>query len=202
MKRLTNPLGQYASQFKAFTREEEKDQFALYFQSNDEKIRQNIYNHSLRIIFILITYKHIYEINQEDLDDLIMVLAHHLWEIIPKYKMETGNRFYTFAQFCLYNRAKSYLKKMSKHNERFMYFDSDLSEDTQMEDGADMEKEAIIEEYGQENNIPHEVVENAILLLEEGQKGEKKKMNVGYGGRFTLYGDEVEFHFAKNNVQV
>ena len=96
---------------KPLTREEEQKYLEEYEKSGDEKIKEKLIHHNLRLVVHIVK-----KYNQADeADDLISVGSLGLIKAINTYKLGHGTQFSTYAARCIENEILMLIRANKKH---------------------------------------------------------------------------------------
>lgn len=108
------------------TPEEERKYFTRY-KNGDEKARQVLIEHNLRLVAHIIKK---YYTGHKDQEDLISIGTIGLIKAIDSYNIENGTRFATYAGKCLQNEILMYFRSQKK-----------LSQETSINDSIEFDKD-------------------------------------------------------------
>jgi len=96
---------------KPLTREEEQQYLEMYEKTGDEKIKEKLIHHNLRLVVHIVK-----KYNQADeADDLISVGSLGLIKAINSYKLGHGTQFSTYAARCIENEILMLIRANKKH---------------------------------------------------------------------------------------
>jgi RNA polymerase sporulation-specific sigma factor len=98
---------------KPLTREEEQEYLELYAETKDDKIKEKLIHHNLRlVVHIVKKYS-----QTEEADDLISVGSLGLIKAINTYKLGHGTQFSTYAARCIENEILMLIRANKKHKQ-------------------------------------------------------------------------------------
>ncbi len=168
---------------------EEEDYYLKLKEEGDEKSRNKLIEHNLRLVVFLAKR---YENTGVDLEDLVSIGSIGLIKGINTYKRGKNIKLATYCSRCIDNEILMYLRKNKKTKENIS-FEESLSFDS---DGNELHLEDIL---GTEKDIvtkPLEEEYNKQILKEELEKLEKRDKEIiylryGLGGKEELTQKEV-----------
>lgn len=98
---------------KPLTREEEQKYLEIFEKTGDEKIKEKLIHHNLRLVVHIVK-----KYNQADeADDLISVGSLGLIKAINTYKLGHGTQFSTYAARCIENEILMLIRANKKHRQ-------------------------------------------------------------------------------------
>ncbi len=168
---------------------EDEIKYFLLFQNGDEKAKEKLIEHNLRLVVFLAKR---YENTGVDLEDLVSIGSIGLIKGINTYKRGKNIKLATYCSRCIDNEILMYLRK-NKKTKADISFEESLSFDS---DGNELHLEDIL---GTESNIVTKPLEDAydkqVLRLELAKLDDRDKeiMELRYGlnGKEELTQKEV-----------
>lgn len=156
---------------------EEELKYLIQAQKGDDKARNILIEHNLRLV-VFIAKK--YDNKGDTLEDLVSIGSIGLIKGINTYKIDKNIRLATYASRCISNEILMYLRKNKKRNadislEDALTYDSEGNE-LHLEDIIGTDDDLVSREYEKKTNV--EMLKNEVNLL---NPRDKKIMIMRYG---------------------
>lgn len=148
---------------------EEELALLIRFQSGDEKARDKLIEHNLRLVVFLAKK---YESSGYDIEDLVSIGSIGLIKGINTYKIDKNIKLATYASRCIANEILMFLRKNKKRKTEISFEDA-LNYDSEgnelhLEDILGTEEDVVIKEF--ENRMDKKMLEEEINKLDARDK--------------------------------
>lgn len=156
---------------------EEELSYLIKFQNGDEKARNKLIEHNLRLVVFLAKK---YESSGYDIEDLVSIGSIGLIKGINTYKIDKNIKLATYASRCIANEILMFLRKNKKRKSEISFEDA-LNYDSEgnelhLEDILGTDCDVVIKEF--ENNMDRKLLECEINKL---NKRDRQIMILRYG---------------------
>ncbi len=156
---------------------EEELQLLIKFQNGDDKARDKLIEHNLRLVVFLAKK---YESSGYDIEDLVSIGSIGLIKGINTYKIDKNIKLATYASRCIANEILMFLRKNKKRKTEISFEDA-LNYDSEgnelhLEDILGTEEDIVIKEF--ENSLDKKMLADEINKL---NPRDKQIMILRYG---------------------